>query len=91
MNHRACSMDQQEGKESPRAAKNLMPEDWPEHEEFFERALAVKPDLRVTLSSLQALILLQWYLYTEVRLVDVIINYILTFAVNSVKVGPYGD
>lgn len=41
--------------------------DWPEHDEFFERALSVKPDLRVTISSLQALILLHWYLYTEVR------------------------
>ncbi|KAK0213872.1 fungal-specific transcription factor domain-containing protein [Armillaria fumosa] len=39
--------------------------DWPEHDEFFERALSVKPDLRVTISSLQALILLHWYLYTE--------------------------
>ncbi|KAG8907998.1 hypothetical protein FRB99_001164 [Tulasnella sp. 403] len=39
--------------------------DYPTHEEFFELALAVKPDLRVTISSLQALILLQWYLYTE--------------------------
>lgn len=67
MNHRACSLDAQEGKESPRAARNLMPPDWPEHEEFFDRALAVKPDLRVTVTSLQALILLQWYLYTEVR------------------------
>ncbi|KAG8970585.1 hypothetical protein FRC03_006714 [Tulasnella sp. 419] len=38
---------------------------WPGHEEFFELALAVKPDLRVTITSLQALILLQWYLYTE--------------------------
>ncbi|KAG6864634.1 hypothetical protein C0991_008166 [Blastosporella zonata] len=38
---------------------------WPEHDEFFGRALAVKPDLRVTISSLQALILLHWYLYTE--------------------------
>nr|GAT60924.1 predicted protein [Mycena chlorophos] len=45
--------------------KNLMPPDWPEHDEFFERALSVKPDLRVTISSLQALILLHWYLYTE--------------------------
>ncbi|KAI9066113.1 hypothetical protein FKP32DRAFT_1589993 [Trametes sanguinea] len=43
-----------------------MPPDWPEHEEFFQFALAVKPDLRVTVSSLQALILLHWYLYTEV-------------------------
>ncbi|TFY62180.1 hypothetical protein EVJ58_g4017, partial [Rhodofomes roseus] len=50
---------------SPTASKKLMPPDWPEHEEFFERALAVKPDLRVVLSSLQALILLHWYLYTE--------------------------
>lgn len=47
--------------------KKLMPSDWPEHDEFFERALSVKPDLRVTISSLQALILLHWYLYTEVR------------------------
>ncbi|CAK5268770.1 unnamed protein product [Mycena citricolor] len=45
--------------------KKLMPADWPEHDEFFERALSVKPDLRVTISSLQALILLHWYLYTE--------------------------
>jgi hypothetical protein len=41
-------------------------EGWPTHEEFFEQALAVKPELRVTTSSLQALILLQWYLYIEV-------------------------
>ncbi|KAI5121227.1 hypothetical protein M0805_007235 [Coniferiporia weirii] len=38
---------------------------WPDHEELFERALAVKPDLRMTISSLQSLILLHWYLYTE--------------------------
>lgn len=48
----------------------LHPQGWPEHVEFFERALAIKPDLRVTLSSLQALILLHWYLYTEVRLIS---------------------
>jgi hypothetical protein len=47
-------------------AKQVMPSDWPDHEAFFERALTIKPDLRVTLSSLQALILLHWYLYTEV-------------------------
>lgn len=47
-------------------AKDLMPPEWPVHDEFFERALAVKPDLRVSVSSLQALILLHWYLYTEV-------------------------
>lgn len=49
----------------PAIAKKIMPHDWPQHDEFFERALAVKPDLRVTISSLQALILLHWYLYTE--------------------------
>lgn len=38
---------------------------WPKVEELFERALAIKPDLRVTISSLQAMILLQWYLYIE--------------------------
>ncbi|KIP11070.1 hypothetical protein PHLGIDRAFT_84228 [Phlebiopsis gigantea 11061_1 CR5-6] len=45
--------------------RKLLPADWPSSEEFFDRALAVKPDLRVTISSLQALILLHWYLYTE--------------------------
>ncbi|TDL25488.1 hypothetical protein BD410DRAFT_784479 [Rickenella mellea] len=50
---------------SPTSFKKVLPMDWPEHGEFVERALAVKPDLRVTVSSLQALILLQWYLYTE--------------------------
>lgn len=39
--------------------------EWPRHEDLFSRALAVKPDLRVTISSLQALLLLQWYLYSE--------------------------
>jgi hypothetical protein len=51
---------------SPAMAKKFMPSEWPEHDEFLERALTVKPDLRVTISSLQALILLHWYLYTEV-------------------------
>ena len=40
--------------------------DWPDHDEFFRRALGVKPYLKVAISSLQALILLHWYLYTEV-------------------------
>jgi hypothetical protein len=47
--------------------KSLLPIGWPEHSEFFNRALIVKVDLRVTASSLQALILLHWYLYIEVR------------------------
>lgn len=46
---------------------HIMPPHWPDHNEFFNRALAVKPDFRVSMSSLQALILLHWYLYTEVR------------------------
>ncbi|PPQ65266.1 hypothetical protein CVT26_000225 [Gymnopilus dilepis] len=45
-------------------SKKLMP-NWPVHDEFWERALAIKPDLRVSISSLQALILLHWYLYIE--------------------------
>ncbi|KAH8832511.1 hypothetical protein DL96DRAFT_1457837 [Flagelloscypha sp. PMI_526] len=44
-----------------------LPESWPGHDEFFQRALSVKPELRVTLSSLQALILLHWYLYCEIE------------------------
>ncbi|KAF8124148.1 fungal-specific transcription factor domain-containing protein [Boletus edulis] len=51
--------------DSPISTKNLLSSEWPEHYEFFERALAVKPQLHVTITSLQALILLQWYLYTE--------------------------
>jgi hypothetical protein len=46
----------------------LVLRDWPLPGEFFDRALSVKPDLRVAISSLQALILLHWYLYTEVCL-----------------------
>ncbi|KAL0954762.1 hypothetical protein HGRIS_003713 [Hohenbuehelia grisea] len=68
LNHRAIKLDKAEGDSyaiPPAGLKKLMPADWPEQDEFFERALSVKPDLRVTLSSLQALILLHWYLYTE--------------------------
>ncbi|KAH7912026.1 fungal-specific transcription factor domain-containing protein [Hygrophoropsis aurantiaca] len=67
LNHRASDTDKdrQRSTDLPIGTKSLLQTDWPEHEEFFERALAVKPDLRVTISSLQALILLQWYLYTE--------------------------
>jgi hypothetical protein len=75
LNHRACGLDNEAkakagtGTSPPLSNVNvqsLMPPEWPEHEEFFRRALAVKPELRVTSSSLQALILLHWYLYTEV-------------------------
>lgn len=67
LNHKAAKLDES-GTMHPGPLKKLMPPDWPDHDEFFERALSVKPDLRVTISSLQALILLQWYLYTEVSI-----------------------
>jgi hypothetical protein len=66
LSHRATEIDRDEATEQM-LPKNLMPKDWPDHHEFFECALLVKPDLRVTISSVQALILLHWYLYTEVR------------------------
>lgn len=69
LNHRVNGAEKEgQAVGSGPALKKLMPVDWPSSEEFFERALAVKPDLRVTTSSLQALILLHWYLYTEVCL-----------------------
>lgn len=69
LSHRASSMEKENHQNNTPTLisySKLMPEGWPDHEEFFERALAVKPDLRVTVSSLQALILFHWYLYTEV-------------------------
>ena len=71
LNHRAVKADLDNNKSDnmqlgPEAAKKLMPPDWPAHDEFFGRALAIKADLRVSISSLQALILLHWYLYIEV-------------------------
>jgi hypothetical protein len=75
LNHRACGLDR-ENRSKPGTSgspslsnvnvKTLMPPEWPDHESFFQRCLAIKPELRVTISSLQALILLHWYLYTEV-------------------------
>ncbi|KIK81187.1 hypothetical protein PAXRUDRAFT_15381 [Paxillus rubicundulus Ve08.2h10] len=67
LNHKASLVDNgpKVPSDSPILTKKLLPNDWPEHYEFFERALAIKPHLRVTITSLQALILLQWYLYTE--------------------------
>ena len=76
LNHRAYGLDREDrfssgGGGNPSLpsvnVKTLMPPEWPEHEAFFHRALSVKPELRVTINSLQALILLHWYLYTEVR------------------------
>jgi len=63
-------------RESPSASpifrKRPMPEGWPEHGEFFEWGLFYKPEIQATTSALQALILLHWYLYTEVHLADLI-------------------
>ncbi|KAG6369586.1 hypothetical protein JVT61DRAFT_14246 [Boletus reticuloceps] len=42
--------------DSPISTQKLLPGEWPEHYECFERALAVKPHLCVTITSLQALI-----------------------------------
>lgn len=67
LNHRVFQHEGGPGRlDHHMSTRELMGNSWPEHEEFFECALIVKPDLRVTVSSLQALILLHWYLYTEV-------------------------
>ena len=69
LNHRAIKATEASGDDNVGlgpSAKKLMPPNWPEHDEFFARALSVESDLRVTLSSLQAQILMHWYLYTEV-------------------------
>ncbi|KAF7972051.1 hypothetical protein HWV62_19191 [Athelia sp. TMB] len=52
-----------EGQTSP--AMPLMPDGWPNHSEFFEWGLFYKPEIQATISALQALILLHWYLYIE--------------------------
>lgn len=68
VNHRANKMDKDGDTpaSSPTLKKKLMPDGWPEHGEFFQWGLFYKPDIQATLSALQALILLHWYLYTEV-------------------------
>jgi hypothetical protein len=48
--------------------------EWPTHEMLFNRALIAKSELRVTISSLQALLLLQWYLYSEVSRIILLRN-----------------
>ncbi|KAH9945483.1 uncharacterized protein BXZ73DRAFT_86951 [Epithele typhae] len=65
LNHRVSKMDNNTQLGVASNARSLLPAEWPEHDELFQLALMVKPDLRVTVSSLQALILLLWYLYTE--------------------------
>jgi hypothetical protein len=66
LNHRVFQHDNGGKTPTQHSTKDLMGATWPDHEDFFECALIVKPELRVTASSLQALILLHWYLYTEV-------------------------
>lgn len=67
LNHRVFERDgARNNSDQIPPVKELMGPEWPKHEDFFSCALLVKPDLRVTVSSLQALILLHWYLYTEV-------------------------
>lgn len=50
-------------------ANDSRPDDlpWPSHEEFFDLAWRLKPELANTISTLQSLVLLHWYLYCEVR------------------------
>lgn len=67
LNHRVFEHDGARNPEQIPPIRELMGSGWPKHEEFFDCALFVKPDLRVTVSSLQALVLLHWYLYTEAR------------------------
>jgi hypothetical protein len=68
VNHRANKMDKDGDTpaSSPTLKKKIMPDGWPEHGEFFQWGLFYKPDIQATISALQALILLHWYLYTEV-------------------------
>ncbi|KAF9474668.1 hypothetical protein BDN70DRAFT_959558 [Pholiota conissans] len=66
LNHLAANqLSEKDGLLGSAVAKKLMPAGWPSHDEFFERALVIKPDLLVSITSLQALILLHWYLYIE--------------------------
>jgi len=64
--------------------------DWPTHEDLLSRALIIKPELRVTMSSLQALLLLHWYLYSEVCPFHILVVPILT-SIRSDMDDPYGD
>ena len=92
LNHQGSLLDKDKKmpSDSPINTKKLLPAIWPEHDEFFERALAVKPHLRVTISSLQALILLQWYLYTEVCFFVFLWPFLIWSPVPSDKVALFG-
>lgn len=90
LNHRVHGMEKEGVSVNGSSPKTLLPAEWPGHEEFFSRALAVKPELRVTVSSLQALILLHWYLYTEVSVCASIIRSPLIRSAVSDKDEPCG-
>jgi hypothetical protein len=64
--------------------------DWPTHEDLLSRALVIKPELRVTMSSLQALLLLHWYLYSEVCPFFIFMVPILTSLLSDTD-DPCGD
>jgi len=67
LNHRVFERDGvRHDPERITPVKELMGSGWPTYEEFLDYALLVKPNLRLTVSSLQALTLLHWSLYTEV-------------------------
>lgn len=55
------------GSEADGDEMSMWEEHWPSHEDFYDLALLLKPDLANSISTLQALILLHWYLYCEVR------------------------
>lgn len=59
-----------EGQPSPMSGSSYQAEGWPNHSEFFDWGLFYKPEIQATISALQALILLHWYLYTEVSASD---------------------
>lgn len=86
--NKAAGVTNFEDPSSPHNEKLIAP-GWPQHEDFFKHALPVKPDLRVTISSLQSLILLHWYLYTEVSRSRIINHYsnIHFSSVNNVHCG----
>lgn len=65
VNHRV-NQKGKDGITTPADKAKMMPEGWPEHGEFFDWGLFYKPEIQATISALQSLVLLHWYLYTEV-------------------------
>jgi hypothetical protein len=63
------AMKQEDTTSASHPPRNKLHPDWPSYTEFFTQAMATKSHLRVSIVSLQALVLFHWYLYTEVCLV----------------------